>query len=306
MTDIPNPASHAGRSFSLDNIVHGADPRESVFAVRPPPEPTPGRPGTTQRRVTGLRPAQAGSSFALVLRGPTKAKIDPRDVSRLRADKRIAERAAQKAQGALLDAAGPGLSKQGSPAYLEALAAAQGANDLVAALVSRLAEMEAASTSRPIRVHTAKVREPAEVADVIGSDGVYVCLHDACRGQRWGDEASMRRGHPTDAELLRLQQCHAFAILCEAPLDPLDPEGEIVGLVAIVGRDGTTIAQVRGAAEEVDDRADELHTLRTANAGLEERLARMESMFAELTGTPKAAAATVGGTEATKKAPTKG
>ncbi len=286
MTDIPNPTNHAARGFALDNIIHGADPRESTFAVRPPPEPTPGRSGTVQRRVTGLRPAQAGASFALVLRGPTKAKIDPRDVSRLRADKRTAERAAQKAQGALLEAAGPGLRDQDSPAYRSALAAAQGANDLVVAIVGRLAEMEAASAARPIRVHTAMVREPAEVADVIGGDGVYVCLHDSCRGQRWEDEPSMRRSHPTDPELTRLQQCHAFAILCEAPLDPLDPEGEIVGLVAVVGRDGTTIAQVRGASEEQAERGEDVEDLRA-------QIADLRAMIESLTG-------------GTKKAPAKG
>ncbi len=74
------------------------------------------------------------------------------------------------------------------------------------------------------------------------------------------------------------------AILCEAPIDPLDPEGEIVGLVATVGRDGTTIDRALAAGVEHVEREDDIETLRAENAAQGDRLARLEKMIEELTG----------------------
>ncbi len=297
MTDIPNPTTTGARGGfpSLGDAAYSGSPNltGATFAARPPPpaQGSPGMRGSASRRVVGLVPAQAGADFPLVLRAPAKVRVDPREVSQTRADLRRAQQKARGTEAALLAAAGADLRNTSSPAYVEALTASRDANDLVAALTRKLADLEASSVSRPIRVTLARVREPAEVADVIGGDGVYVCMHDGCKTQRWNDEASMRRAHPSDAEMSRTQTCHPFAVLCESPLDPLDPEGEIVGLVATVGRDGTTIAHVRAVGEEQAERADDVEDLRAQNAEQGERLARLEKMIEELTGgTPKRAA----------------
>jgi hypothetical protein len=160
--------------------------------------------------------------------------------------------------------------------YKIALLAARDANDLVAALTRKLGELDASSAARPLSVVTAIVREPAEVADEIAhSETRYKCLHDGCKSESWADEAAMRRAHPTDAEMKRAQQCHVFVLMCEAPLDPLDPDGEIIGYVAPVGSDGTTVktavAQVEedagfAASEDVDALKRELAEMRAEMA----------------------------------------
>ncbi len=86
----------------------------------------------------------------------------------------------------------------------------------------------------------------------------------------------LRWAHPTNAEMVRAQQCHVFALLCEAPIDPLDPEGERVGYVAPVGKDGTTVALAVAAATDDDERDEKI-------AGLEAMVTEMRAALDALT-----------------------
>jgi hypothetical protein len=210
----------------------------------------------------------------LVMREKPKRVVHPSEVSKARAALRRAEAEQHAAESAWVATA-----PSGGGGDAEKLRVAREALDRTAVLRRALVELEAAATSRPIAVVLATVREPSEVAEEIGKGSTsYVCLHDGCKGHRWEDESALRRAHPTHAEMTRAQQCHVFAILCDAPLDPLDPDGEQVGYVAPVGRDGTTIAR---AAEMVDEA-----TVMTAEEGnvLRAELAELRAMLAEAAG----------------------
>jgi hypothetical protein len=241
--------AHGGTFFSSTPQSAG------LVAVTPPPQLQPGmRPDPSRKqKALGLIPAQPGSLHPMISREGPKVRLDPKDVSRARAELRRAKVRAQAAEATLIATAGEGLQNAGTDEYKTKLLASRDANDLVAALTRKLAEMEAASASRPIRVTLATVREPGEMVDEIANgETAFVCLHDGCKGDRWADEAAMRRAHPTDQEMRQRQQTHVYALLCEAPIDPLDPEGEKIGYVAPVGSDGTTI---RAAAAKVEDEA---------------------------------------------------
>ncbi len=141
-----------------------------------------------------------------------------------------------------------------------------------------LAEMEATSASRPLSVVMATVREPSEVStEIANGDTHYVCLHDGCKRDAWPDEASMRRAHPTDSEMRQKQQCHVYVLRCDAPLDPLDPDGERIGYVAPVGSDGTTVARAVAVAEEAEQSvsAEEVRDLKAELVEMRAELAEM-------------------------------
>lgn len=284
MTQVPDMAISRGAPLGAPpgSIYMGTPaPIGSLVAHTPPPQHQPGMGAdrARQRRALGLIPAQPGGMHPMLTREAPKVRVSAADVSKTRAELRRARSASTQAEGALIASAGPDLASGGGAAYKTALLAARDANDLVAALVRKLAELEASSASRPLQVTLATVREPGEVADEIANGEThYVCLHDGCRRDSWPDEASMRRAHPTDAEMRQKQQCHVFVLRCDAPLDPLDPEGERIGYVAPVGSDGTTVARAVAAAEEAEQgaSADEVADLRG-------RLADMEAKFAEMT-----------------------
>lgn len=85
----------------------------------------------------------------------------------------------------------------------------------------------------------------------------------------------MRRAHPTAAEMERKQACHVFVLKCDAPLDPLDPDGPKVGFVAPIGRDGSTVKGVVAEAEAADERDVEIATLRDELAALKALVATL-------------------------------
>lgn len=242
-----------------------------LVAVAPPPQmPTPER--GKRQRVFGLVPAAPGAMFSLVRREVPKDTPTPKDISRARALLRTAEaqqRAAEATWAATATAGGQGDATK--------LREASAAGERAAMAKRTLAEMEALGAGRPIRVEMATVREPAEVADRLAdAPPAYVCMHDGCRGKRWESEDALRRAHPTHQDMMRAQQAHVFAVLCDAPLDPLDADGERVGYVAPKGSDGTTLARaVEDAAE--DDRAE------AKIASLEAQLAEMRAMIEALT-----------------------
>jgi hypothetical protein len=241
-----------------------------LVAVAPPPVmPTP---GPKRQRVVGLVPVAPGSQHPLIMREKPRARIDPKEISKTRASIRRAEAEQRAAENAWVVTAPNGGA--GDP---EKLRLANEALTRTAMLKRTLAEMEAAASNRPIAVTLATVREPAEVADELAQgEAKYVCLHDGCRGREWASEGDLRAAHPTHAEMMRAQQCHVFAILCDAPLDPLDPDGEKIGYVAPVGRDGTTVARaVEQATEEPSVSAERVADLEAMVAALQAQLAEL-------------------------------
>lgn len=270
---MPNPALTPS-AFAFV----GSPTTPGTLAAFTPPAPSPGNTPGMQRkqRLFGLLPAAAGSSHIIVLREPPKGNHKPEDVGKTKGALRRAQMVARAKESALAAAAAADSTMASEP-YRKALLDARDANDAVAALTRQLAEIEAALAKRPVRVAQQIVHEPAEVADAIASHpSAYVCLHEGCRGRSWEDEASMRRDHPTDAEMRRREAAHVFVVLCDAPLDPSDPEGERVGYVAPVGRDGTTIARAVATAEaDQPVSADEVKELRG-------KLAAMEAMVSEM------------------------
>lgn len=266
--NVPDMSVSRGGLAPPGNITYSGAP---LMAVTPPPQmPLPER--GKKQRVFGLVPAQAGAQFSLVRKDTPKDAPTPKDIIRARALLRTAEAQQWAAEAAW--AATTVQNAKGDPSRLQEASAA---GERAAMAKRTLAEMEALSTGRPIRVEKAIVREPAEVADRLADAApAYVCMHDGCRGKVWDSEGALRMGHPTHNDMVRAQACHVFAVLCDAPLDPEDPHGERVGYVAPKGRDGTTIAAAVETMRE-DDRVDE------RVKSLETQLAEMRAMVESLT-----------------------
>lgn len=279
---IPEPRIGSGPA---PTFAYSGNPTQagSLVTVAPPPQmPTP--QGPRRQRMTGLIPATPGSVFPMIRTEGPRVHVDPREVSETRAKLRKAKVQVEAKRAALLASANPG--EKPSEEYTRSLLASRDASDLVAALTLKLVSLEASSASRPIKVTLATVREPSEVADEIAKHPVrYVCLHDGCKGgPGWEDEGSMRRAHPTDTEMKRAQQCHVFALMVDAPLDPLDPDnGEIVGYVGPRGSDGTTVARAVAQSEEASTYADadEVESLKATVADLKAAMAEMAGKSAK-------------------------
>jgi hypothetical protein len=250
----------------------------AFVAVAPPPQTTATR-DPNRRRVLGLVPAVAGSLHPLIVREAPRVKVNPAEVSRTKAAIRRAEKDQAAAEAVWAATTGA----QNPHGDREKLLAARDAADVAARLRARLAELESSASSRPIRVQTVTVREPSEVPDALASgESAYVCMHDGCRHERYESEEALRRHHPSATEMARLQQTHVYALLSEAPLDPLDPDGEKVGYIACIGRDGTTVQKAIADAKEGDGFAEDVDALRAENVSLTDRLAKLEAAIADM------------------------
>lgn len=249
-----NPRASNGGTFLSSEAVPRIAPS---FTAVPPPQQTGDtrdRDGRKARRV-GLIPAQAGASFPLVIRDRPTERVSPKRLAELRGEQRRAEANVRRAE-ALVTSYPAGAAAAGDEKAQRAIVAFQDAERVLGAFRRQIVEAEASSVGRPTAVHTAVVREPAEFPEALSdteSPPVVVCLHDGCKGQRWDTEADMRRAHPTNAEMQRQQQAHVWVYLSNAPVMIDDADGEKIGYIAPIGRDGTTVAQTVGAAEEADE-----------------------------------------------------
>lgn len=285
MTDVPDMAVSRGASplRSPGGLTSALGSQAGFVAITPPVQP---QQSAGRKRVFGLVPAQAGSSHPLLLREKPKEQIKPGEISRVRVELRQAKAAQGTTESAYVEAS---IAKAHD---VEArLKAANDAISRVAILQRRLLEIETAPTGRPIQVVMARVHEPVEVGDALAdteSPPVYVCLHDGCRGRQWADESSLRAAHPTHMEMQRSQQCHVFALLSEAPADRLDPDGEKIGYIAPVGRDGTTIQHAKAhASEGPAASASDVETLIQHISEQDKRIADLMAMVEQLAGKKK-------------------
>jgi len=285
--DIAIASNNHGLGLPPGTIFQGTAPAPTngLVAVAPPPNTAPTR-DPSRRVVRGLVPAPAGSLHSLIVREAPRVKVNPADVSKTKAAIRQAERNQSAAETAWA-ATTTGTNPQGDK---DKLLAARDAADVVAKHRARLVELEASAASRPIRVQQVTVREPSEVPDALASgETAYVCLHDGCKHERWASEADMRRAHPSAGEMARLQQTHVYVLLSEAPLDPLDPDGEKVGYIACIGRDGTTVQQAIQRAEEGEGAsAEDVEAIRDENAAMRVEVAELRAMMAEFLAAQKA------------------
>ena len=269
-THVPDMSIAPGGIHSLGNTAFTGAPIQQQGFVTVAPQIAP-RTGAPQRKQLGLLPAVVGALFPLIVRDQPRGRVKPEDVSRARAEVRRAERDRVASEALWMQSATRDATGQGDK---DALLAARDAVDRVAMHKRKLAELETAAMHKATQVRLSRVVDPSEVPDALANPDAatyYVCMHDGCRNERWASEAEMRRAHPTLTEMQRAQQAHVYALLSDAPMDPLDPEGPTVGYVAPIGRDGSTVERAIQNADAVSH-ADER----------DERIAMLEAKLAEL------------------------
>lgn len=277
MSEIGEPRIGHNSNFNPTGAAYvgSAAPIGSTVTVVPPQAQPGMRAGEPGRKKTGLLPAHAGARFPVVIRDNPGRRIDPRKVATLRSTVTRLQREERAKRTPWVESTQSGAVPGGDP---KLRADYQTAVDALAAAQKELAEAESLAKGRPTQVRMREVREPSTHAHAF--DASYpaprlVCLHDRCAGDEWENEGEMRRAHPTNAEMAAQQQAHVFAYYSEAPLDPADPEGERVGLVAPIGSDGSTVASVTEQAATNFADADEVAALRDEIASLRAAMAEM-------------------------------
>jgi hypothetical protein len=253
------PDARIGSSLRAGAELQSTAPRPTAFHAVPPAPVMP-ESGRRRERRFGLIPMVSGSQHPIIVREKPKEKLDKRTVAR---ELRAARARQQTAESAYTTAVTTGDS--GASAKLKD---AQLACDAVAILQRKMLECEA---GKPISVHTSAAHDPSEVPDALGNEEYppsYVCTHEGCNGRSWDTEANMRADHPSDAEMTRRQTTHVWGLRSDAPVDPLDPDGEIVGYIAPIAKNGTRIETV----------AQEMHDESSAN----ERIEALEALVKQL------------------------
>ena len=238
-----------------------------------PPQAQPGMrtEGATRRR-TGLMPAVARAKFPVIIRDNPGKRIDPRKLAELRATVRRLEIAEKLAAIPWVESTQRGTVPAGDEKLRVAY---QQAVDILGAARRELSAAEESARGKPTQVRLTEAREPSAVAHAFdGYDAPrYRCLHDRCQGDEWASEGDMRRAHPSASEMDRDGQAHVFALYSDAPMDPADPEGERVGLIAAIGTDGATVGTVSAqASAEPIATAAEVDELRAQIAALRAQL----------------------------------
>jgi len=270
--DIGNP--HIARSGALNPAgaaYIGAPAALAGNLAVVPPQAQPGMrtEGSTRRR-TGLMPAVARAKFPVIIRDNPGKRVDPRKLAELRATVRRLEIAEKLAAIPWVESTQRGTVPAGDEKLRVAY---QQAVDILGAARRELSAAEESARGKPTQVRLTEAREPSAVAHAFdpGYDAPrFRCLHDRCQGDEWASEGDMRRAHPSASEMDRDGQAHVFALYSDAPMDPADPEGEKVGLIAAIGTDGATVgtvsaqasAEPTATAADVDELRAELKALR--------------------------------------------
>jgi hypothetical protein len=112
-------------------------------------------------------------------------------------------------------------------------------------------------------------------------------MHDGCRGREWATEGEMRSAHPTHAEMQRTMQAHVFCLLSHAPADPIDPEGPILGYIAPIGRDGTTVRETLASVEDDREMMGDVENLRSRIDAQSKQIADLMALVETLSKTGK-------------------
>lgn len=233
-----NPFSHSGVLSQGNALYTGAlSPLTGVNL------PAQARPGMTiagkRERMYGLIPMAPGSRHTVVIKAPDGEQTIGREKM---VALKTAMRKAQAAEGEAMNAQINDPSEANTKAYL----AAQSRSAAALSVWS----VASARGSKPTQVHLLTAQDPSAVPEAFGDEEhlpKWICTHDGCRGQRWDSEREMRAAHPTPAVMRSGGAVHVCGLYSEAPMDPMDPEGGTVGLIAPVGADGMTAAQVAHA-----------------------------------------------------------
>lgn len=241
MTTATSPFSHGS---SLNPFAPGALYTGTAQPLTGALLPAQARPGMTvggpRERRTGLIPMapDSGGHVTIIKAVTAETRVGAEKVASLKTALRKAQKAEQDAQDAYMD----DQSEANGKTYVDL--------QNRAALALKVYTMASARGVRPTQVFTLKAQDPSAVPEAFGDAEHlprWVCTHDGCREQRWETERDLRIAHPTASVMRSNGAAHVYGLYSDAPMDPEDPDGGCVGLIAPVGSDGLTAAQVATA-----------------------------------------------------------
>lgn len=249
-----NPFSHTSNLVG-PGIVYQGQPLQNFSGDGLPAQARPGMTlGQAKERATGLIPIAAGSQHVVVLKALGTAEPVAREkivgLKRALRETQERERVAQEAQ--INDP-----SEANAKKYLAAQSECAAAFRVLSVATAR-------ADARPTQVHVLTAQDPSAVQEAFADADhpiQWICTHDMCRGRRWPTERLMRTDHPSPAQMKSSGAVHCVGLLSDAPADATDPNGPTIGLVAPIGADGLSAAQVAQmvlSGERVPDHSGEL------------------------------------------------
>lgn len=269
-------------------------PEPSTFTRIGPGDPAAARPLAPRSDVasqprTGLIPAHPGALFSVTIKDKPRARVNSAKLGEMRGALRSAQAAQQRAEAAWVKSTIDAKSDAGDAEMRKAYTAAV---DKVAVLTREIQRAEAESAGRPTEIRMVTAQDPSQVPDAFEDPGHPVrlrCLHASCQGEEWATEREMVLAHPSRGEMARTGQAHVYALWSAAPMDPTDPGGGIIGLIAPVGSDGKSAAAM--ANEQIADAPTGGDLIAQINQGIV--AAGGQAMTAEEIGRKLAALATM-------------
>lgn len=198
----------------------------------------------------GLLPMRVGANYAITIKRPA--------MDRGEAQKRLAQvgRALRKAQQIEAEAKEGASMIVGNDIPREKIEAYVTASNNRAA-IGRLYDQTARAAGRnPHEVAVCAAQDPVLMPEafVDGALPVWICTHERCRGQEWGDHRALVADHPA-ADLARKGEAHVYGLWSKAPIDADAPVAGVLGLIAPFSADGTPVTKI---AQAFADAAEEM------------------------------------------------
>lgn len=220
--------------------IFGGRPTDPAYDYAGDGLPAQVRPGMQlgggKRRRAGILHMAAGSQHVIALKATQREPVAREKLAALKKDTRDCQSRERNAQEAQINEP----SQASAQAYLSAQQA-------TASAIRTLNAAQARGGQDPVAIHVLTAQDPSTVPEAFTNPAhppQWVCTHDGCKSARWATERDLRRDHPSQDSMLASNAIHCVGILSEAPADSTDPMGPTIGLVAPVGVDGLTAAQV--------------------------------------------------------------
>jgi hypothetical protein len=191
-----------------------------------------------KRPRTGLLPMRPGAQYSIFVK---RAQMDRTDAQKrivvLQRALRLAQQKEANAEAAYLAAAPvAGAISDEAAAFLKA-------TNERGAIANLYAKVTRAAGRNPHEVVCAIAQDPALMAEAFADPAhppLWICMHDKCKGQKWGDVRELQNDHG-DAD--RKQEAHVYGLWSEAPIDPSAPVVGVLGLIAPFSTDGTPVTR---------------------------------------------------------------